>query len=59
MNILSLTICPDEAASRLRVDSADTASSLHRVIGEILADLAIKGETRHPVGFLGLNRFEY
>jgi len=29
------------------------------VMGEILADLAIKGETRHPVGFLGLNRFEY
>lgn len=27
------------------------------VIGEVLADLAIDGATRHPVGFLGLSRF--
>jgi sarcosine oxidase len=28
------------------------------VIGEALADLVIDGETRLPIGFLGLNRFE-
>jgi len=27
-------------------------------MGEILADLSLKGETRHPIGFLGLSRFE-
>lgn len=27
------------------------------VIGEVLADLAIHGATRHPTGFLGLSRF--
>jgi sarcosine oxidase len=27
------------------------------VVGEILADLAIDGSTRHPIGFLGLHRF--
>lgn len=27
------------------------------VMGEVLADLALDGTTRHPVGFLGLNRF--
>lgn len=27
------------------------------VIGEVLADLAIDGATRHPIGFLGLSRF--
>lgn len=27
------------------------------VMGEVLADLAIRGETAHPIGFLGLRRF--
>lgn len=27
------------------------------VVGEVLADLATNGETRHPIGFLGLHRF--
>jgi len=27
------------------------------VVGEILADLALEGETRHDIGFLALNRF--
>lgn len=27
------------------------------VMGEVLADLALEGATRHPVGFLGLGRF--
>jgi sarcosine oxidase len=27
------------------------------VVGEILADLALDGATRHPIGFLGLSRF--
>ena len=27
------------------------------VVGEILADLAINGSTRHPIEFLGLARF--
>ncbi|MBX3403410.1 MAG: N-methyl-L-tryptophan oxidase [Phycisphaeraceae bacterium] len=27
------------------------------VVGETLADLAIDGSTRHPIGFLGLSRF--
>ena len=27
------------------------------VVGEICADLAIEGGTRHPIGFLGLDRF--
>jgi sarcosine oxidase len=27
------------------------------VIGEILADLAMKGQTTHPIGFLGAGRF--
>ena len=27
------------------------------VVGEVLADLAQTGETRHPIGFLGLGRF--
>ena len=27
------------------------------VVGEVLADLATRGETRHPIGFLGLHRF--
>ena len=27
------------------------------VVGEVLADLAIEGATRHPIGFLGLSRF--
>jgi hypothetical protein len=26
------------------------------VIGEILADLALTGETRHPIGFLSAKR---
>ena len=26
-------------------------------VGEVLADLAVRGETEHPIGFLGLNRF--
>jgi glycine/D-amino acid oxidase-like deaminating enzyme len=26
------------------------------VVGEILADLAIDGRTRHPIGFLALDR---
>jgi sarcosine oxidase len=28
------------------------------VIGEIMADLALEGSTRHPIGFLGAARFE-
>lgn len=28
------------------------------VVGEVLADLATRGETRHPIGFLGLSRFD-
>jgi sarcosine oxidase len=28
------------------------------VMGEALADLAVQGSTRHPIGFLGLKRFE-
>ncbi len=28
------------------------------VVGEILADLATRGSTRHPIGFLGLSRFD-
>jgi sarcosine oxidase len=27
------------------------------VVGEVLADLAASGQTRHPIGFLGLHRF--
>jgi len=27
------------------------------VVGEVLADLALEGRTRHPIGFLGLGRF--
>jgi sarcosine oxidase len=27
------------------------------VVGEVLADLAMDGATRHPIGFLGLSRF--
>jgi sarcosine oxidase len=27
------------------------------IIGEILADLAVSGETSHPIGFLGIARF--
>ena len=27
------------------------------VVGEVLADLALEGSTRHPVGFLSLDRF--
>jgi sarcosine oxidase len=27
------------------------------VVGEVLADLALDGRTRHPIGFLGLQRF--
>lgn len=27
------------------------------VVGEVLADLALEGATRHPIGFLGLGRF--
>ena len=27
------------------------------VVGEVLADLAAEGATRHPIGFLGLGRF--
>jgi sarcosine oxidase len=27
------------------------------VVGEVLADLAMRGETNHPIGFLGLRRF--
>lgn len=27
------------------------------VMGEVLADLAMRGETAHPIGFLGLRRF--
>ena len=27
------------------------------VLGEVLCDLALDGATRHPVGFLGLDRF--
>jgi len=27
------------------------------VVGEVLADLAERGATRHPIGFLGLARF--
>jgi sarcosine oxidase len=27
------------------------------VVGEIVADLALDGGTRHPIGFLGLDRF--
>ena len=27
------------------------------VVGEVLADLAVDGATRHPIGFLGLSRF--
>ena len=28
------------------------------VVGEILADLALDGETRHDIGFLRLSRFD-
>jgi sarcosine oxidase len=28
------------------------------VVGEVLADLAMEGRTRHPIGFLGLSRFD-
>ena len=28
------------------------------VVGEVLADLAMEGKSKWPVGFLGLNRFE-
>lgn len=28
------------------------------VVGEILADLAMRGETKHPIRFLGLHRFQ-
>jgi monomeric sarcosine oxidase len=28
------------------------------VVGEVLAELALRGKTRHPVGFLGLERFK-
>ena len=27
------------------------------VVGEVLADLAMRGATKHPIGFLGLRRF--
>jgi sarcosine oxidase len=27
------------------------------VVGEVLADLALEGETRNPIGFLRLDRF--
>jgi sarcosine oxidase len=28
------------------------------VVGEVLADLATEGRTKHPIGFLGLSRFK-
>ena len=28
------------------------------VVGEIVADLALEGRTGHPIGFLGLHRFD-
>ena len=54
----SSTVHPDAAAAVVGAGFSGHGYKFCSVVGEILADLALDGGTRHDIGLFAFNRFE-